>query len=277
VSTDLDGVIVSWNKGAERIFGYPTEEVVGKSTIILTPPGFEDEESKILAHIRRGERIDHHETKRRHKDGRLLDISLTVSPIKDAGGRIVGISKVARDITYQKRAQERIAGDLWAMTLLREVGSLCAREGKNLDKCLHEIVDAAIAIAGADKGNIQLLEPEAGVLTIAAQHGFGPAFLKYFEYVRDDPSACCAAMRSGERVVVEDVTTSEIFVGQPSMSVLIAAGVRAVISTPLMSSAGNVLGMISTHFREPHHPSERELSLMDLGAASGGLSGAQAR
>jgi two-component sensor histidine kinase len=99
---------------------------------------------------------------------------------------------------------------------------------------------------------------------IAAQRGFGPAFLKYFEYVGDDPTACAAAMRSGERIVVEDVTTSEVFVGQPSMNVLVDVGVRAVVSTPLMSSRGNLLGMISTHFGKPHHPSERELPLLDL-------------
>src|SRR6516225_7927749 len=156
---------------------------------------------------------------------------------------------------------ERMAADL---TMLREVGGLCAREGKNLDKCLHQILDAGIAITGADKGNIQLLEPEVAVLTIAAQRGFGPAFLKYFEYVDGGPSACAAAMRSGERVVVEDVTTSGIFAGQPSMNVLVCAGVRAVISTLLINSAGNLLGMISMHFREPHHPSERQLGFMDL-------------
>lgn len=264
VSKDLNGVIVSWNKGAERIFGYSAEDVVGKPITILMPPDRQDEEPRILEHIRRGERIDNYETKRRHKDGRLLDISLTVSPVKDGNGRVVGASKVARDITYKKRAQERTAADLWGMTLLREVGSLCARQGENFDKCLHEILDAAIAIAGADKGNIQLIEPELGVLTIAVQRGFGPVFLKYFEYVGDHRCACYVAMRSGERVIVEDVTTSEIFVGQPSMKVLIDERVRAVISTPLMSSAANVLGIISTHFADSHRPSERELSLLDL-------------
>jgi PAS domain S-box-containing protein len=264
VSEDLSGVIVSWNKGAERIFGYSAEEIVGKSITILTPPDLQDEESRILEHIRHDEHIDNYETKRCHKEGRLLDISLTVWPVKDADGQIIGASKTGRDITYQKRAQERMAADLRAMTMLREVGSLCAREGKNLDRCLHEILDAAIVITGADKGNIQLLKSEAGVLTIVAQRRFGPAFLKYFEYVGDDPTACAAAMRSGERVIIEDITISELFVGQPSMKFLIDEGVRAVISTPLMSSAGNVLGMISIHFRAPHAPDERELSLIDL-------------
>jgi len=264
VSKDLDGVIVSWNKGAERIFGYMADEVVGKPITILMPPDLQDEGPRILERIRGGERVENYETKRRHKDGRLLDVALTVSPVKDGDGRIVGASKVARDITYQKRAQERVAADLRAMTVLREVGSLCAREGKNLDKCLYEILDAAIAIAEADKGNIQLLDPEAGVLMIAAQRGFGSAFLKYFEYVGDDPTACAASMRSGERVIIEDVTTNEIFVGHPSMNALIDEGVRAVISTPLMSGAGTVLGMISTHFRESHQLRERELGLLDL-------------
>jgi PAS domain S-box-containing protein len=263
VSKDLHGIIVSWNQGAERIFGYSADEIVGKPVTILIPPNLQDEEPRILEHIQRGEHIDNYETKRRHKDGRLLDISITVSPVKDDDGRAVGASKVARDITYQKRAQQQMAADLWGMTMLREVGGLCAREGKNLDKCLHEILEAAIAITGADKGNIQLLDPEVGLL-IAAHRGFGPAFLKYFECVRDGPSSCSAAMQSGEPTIVQDITTSDIFVGRPSMNALIDEGVRAVISTPLMSTAGTVLGMISTHFGEPHRSSERELGLLDL-------------
>ena len=183
--------------------------------------------------------------------------------VRLAEGVLSNLIEIQR-IFEQRYRDERMAADLCAMTLLWGVGSLCAREAKNLDKCLHGILDVGIAIVGADKGNIQLLEQEAVVLTIAAQRGFGPAFLKYFECVRDGPSACAAAMRSGERVVVEDVTTSEIFVGQPSMNVLVQAGVRAVTSTLLISSARNRLGMISTHFREPHHPSERELGFMDL-------------
>jgi PAS domain S-box-containing protein len=106
VSKDIDGVIVTWNKGAERVFGYSADEAVGKPITMLIPPDLQDEEPRILEHIRRGERIEHYETKRRHKDGRLLDISLTVSPVKDSDGRIVGASKIARDITKQKRAQE---------------------------------------------------------------------------------------------------------------------------------------------------------------------------
>jgi GAF domain-containing protein len=143
--------------------------------------------------------------------------------------------------------------------------AVCARaSGKNFDGCLHAILRVAVAISGSDEANIQLLDPEAGVLTMAGQCGFGPAFMKYFACVRDGPSTCSAAIRSGERIVVEDVTISEIFVGRPCLNVLIDRGVPGVISMPLMSRAGNLLGMISTHFSEPHHPREGELGLVDL-------------
>jgi PAS domain S-box-containing protein len=114
VSKDLNGVITSWNEGAERIFGYVAEEAVGKPITMLIPEDRHDEEPTILNRIRHGERIDHYETIRQRKDGGLIHISLTVSPIKDARGKIVGASKIARDITDRKRADDKIA------TLARE-------------------------------------------------------------------------------------------------------------------------------------------------------------
>ena len=104
ISKELNGLITSWNKGAERMFGYTAAEVIGKPISILIPPECQDEEPGILARIRRGERIEQYETVRRRKDGTLLDISLTVSPVIDVDGKIIGASKIARDITEQKRA-----------------------------------------------------------------------------------------------------------------------------------------------------------------------------
>ncbi|HEY8696124.1 MAG TPA: PAS domain S-box protein [Rhizomicrobium sp.] len=109
VSKDLNGVIASWNSGAERLFGYSADEVIGKPVTILIPEERHDEEPGILARLRRGERVDHYETIRRRKDGTLIDVSLTVSPVRDAQGNIVGASKIARDITERKRAEERRA------------------------------------------------------------------------------------------------------------------------------------------------------------------------
>jgi two-component system, NtrC family, sensor kinase len=104
ISKTLAGVITSWNRGAQRIFGYSAEEVVGQHISLLMPPERVEDMTRILERVRRGERVDHYETKRRTKDGRIIDVSLTVSPVRDAGGNIIGASKVARDITEQKRA-----------------------------------------------------------------------------------------------------------------------------------------------------------------------------
>jgi PAS domain S-box-containing protein len=108
ISKDLDGIITTFNRGAERLFGYKSEEVVGKPITILIPPNRQHEEPKILTRIRRGERVDHYETVRRRKDGTLVDISLSVSPVRDDQGRIIGASKIARDITERKRSEARL-------------------------------------------------------------------------------------------------------------------------------------------------------------------------
>jgi PAS domain S-box-containing protein len=108
VSKSLDGTIRSWNKGAERIFGWKAEEAIGKPITILIPPDRLDEEPQILARIRAGERVDHFETIRQTKDGRQLFISVTVSPIRNAAGQVIGASKIARDITLQKQFQTEL-------------------------------------------------------------------------------------------------------------------------------------------------------------------------
>jgi PAS domain S-box-containing protein len=114
VSKNLDGIITSWNRCAERLFGYSADEAIGQPITIVIPDDRQSEERDILTRVRRGERIDHFETVRRRRDGTLINVSLTVSPIKDGDGKIVGASKIARDISQQKRDQELIA------TLARE-------------------------------------------------------------------------------------------------------------------------------------------------------------
>ena len=103
LSKDLNGIITSWNRGAQLLFGYTAEEAVGQPVTLLIPVDRHDEEPFILGRIRRGESVDHYETIRQTKDGRLIDISLTVSPIKNESGEIIGASKIARDISESKR------------------------------------------------------------------------------------------------------------------------------------------------------------------------------
>jgi PAS domain S-box-containing protein len=106
---DLNGIITDWNQSAERIFGYEPKEIIGKSILTLIPKDRHSEEQDILKRIRRGELVDHYETVRRRKDGTLINVSLTISPVKDLNGKIIGISKIVRDITRQKRAEQRLA------------------------------------------------------------------------------------------------------------------------------------------------------------------------
>ena len=128
ISKTLQGIVTSWNEGAERLFGYTSKEAIGKSITMLIPPDRKAEEEMILSRLRRGERVDHYETVRRAKDGRLLDISLTISPIRNDAGALVGASKVARDVSVQKRAQrEREEAD----TRKNEFLALLAHELRN--------------------------------------------------------------------------------------------------------------------------------------------------
>jgi PAS domain S-box-containing protein len=108
ISKSLDGIITSWNKSAQRIFGYTPEEAIGQHITLVIPPERHAEETDILSRLRRGERVDHFHTVRRRKDGSLFDVSLTISPVRDSSGRVVGASKVARDITAQMQVEREL-------------------------------------------------------------------------------------------------------------------------------------------------------------------------
>ena len=152
VSKNLDGVITSWNRGAERVFGYSAGEVVGQPITIVIPEDRQREEREILTRLGQGERIDHYETIRLRKDGSLIVVSLSVSPVKNAEGKIVGASKIARDITEQRRGQEQIA------TLAREatVGQLSASIAHEIRQPLAGILASAqAALRWLEKANVE--------------------------------------------------------------------------------------------------------------------------
>ena len=156
ISKTLDGIITSWNSGAVRIFGYTAEEAVGQPITIVIPQDRLNEERAILTRIRRGERIDHYETIRQRKHGSLIVVSVTVSPVKNADGKIVGASKIARDITEQKRAQEQIA------TL--------AREAEHRSKNLLATVQATVSLSQSDTPEGLKLAIEGRILALAKVH-----------------------------------------------------------------------------------------------------------
>jgi PAS domain S-box-containing protein len=157
ISKTLKGIVTSWNKGAERLYGFTAEEMIGTPLERLIPVGMPDEEPMILSRIQRGEIIDHYETVRVTKDGRTIDVSVTISPIKDATGEIVGASKIARDITAQKRAQAELAAALEEAETAKQAAEEAKQmaESANLAKSeflanmSHELRTPMNAIMGA--------------------------------------------------------------------------------------------------------------------------------
>lgn len=151
ISKSLDGVIASWNAGAERIFGYKADEVIGKPVTILIPPDHLNEEPAILASIRAGRRVEHYETVRKRKDGSLVDISLTVSPIRDGNNKIIGASKIARDISGRKRAEAAVREQAEIIETVNRLGQTLAAE-LDLPKLTQAVIAAATDVSGARFG-----------------------------------------------------------------------------------------------------------------------------
>src|SRR5215469_7562732 len=267
ITFDWDVVtdVVRRSNNAAQVLGFePQQSLSGASFLSRVPPDDLARMKALWSTLNRDNSTCSITYRFLRLDGREIWLRGTMKAEFDADGRLVRLNGLTRDITERKQANMRIAADLNAMRLLHRVGIECARGENELNYCLNEILDVAVAIAGANKGNIQLFDQASGTLTIAAQLGFKESFMRYFACVSDNKSACGAAMQSGERVLVEDVTLSEIFIGKPSLDVLLEVGVRAVISVPLISSSRKILGMLSTHFSLPHRPSERDLQLLDL-------------
>jgi PAS domain S-box-containing protein len=189
--------------------------------------------------------------------------------IADRTSQLTTANEALRDEIFQRRrAQEEslalkneLAEELTAMKRLHNITSrLLATTG--LRSVLQEVLSESMAQQNADFGNVQLINPQTGYLEIVAQKGFREEFLTYCKRVREAGSACGRALQQGRRVIIEDVLTDEAFA--PHRHVAASAGFRAVQSTPLFNGNGEALGMLSTHFRVPHRPSERELRLTDL-------------
>ena len=275
IAKDLNGIITSWNRGAERIFGYTPREAVGQSITMLIPADHLEDEPMILGRIRRGETVDHYDTVRRRKDGTLLDISLTVSPIKDPQGRVIGASKIARDVTDRKRAEKalrvseaQLQTELTDTKLLQGISAQLVQE-ENVESLYEKILDGAVSIMRSDFASMQMLYPErgsGGELRLLAFRGFSPEAAAFWEWVGIDStgSSCGAALRNGKRVIARDVEKCDFMTATEDLAVYLKTGIHAVQTTPLFSRSGQIVGMISTHWRNSHQPSERDLRMFDL-------------
>jgi PAS domain S-box-containing protein len=245
ISKDIDGTITSWNQGAERIFGYVASEIVGKSVLTLIPPDRYHEEPVIISRLRKGERIDHYETIRRHKNGSLLRVSLTVSPMKGDNGVVVGASKIARDITPRWQAETRqqaLYEMLAAVNRAAAPGEIYAAAMNAMMLCFT-----------ADRAAV-LLADEKGVMRFVASHMLSEDYCKIVEghspWRQDDPDP--------RPVSIPDVR-KEILDSKVSGAVE-REGIRALTFIPLTYER-RLIGKLMLYFNEPHEFSAGELQV----------------
>ena len=271
ISKNLDGVISTWNQAAERLFGYSESEAVGLPITIIIPDDLRREEEEILGRLRAGVRIEHFETRRVTRDRRILDVSLTISPVRDDTGAIVGASKILRDITDSKRAhtalqesERRLASEAAAARTLQAISTRLISES-TVQSLFAQILDAAMVLMRSDAASLQMLAPDGQSLTLLGWRNFDPHSAAFWQQVTAHAgSTCGVALRDNARVLVTDVDTCDFMAGTQDLAEYRRSGIRAVQSTPLTSRVGSPLGMISTHWLSPHHPTEEDFRLFDV-------------
>ena len=271
IAKTLDGVISAWNAAAERMFGYTEHEAIGQPITLIVPPDLYDEEHDILRRLRAGERVEHYETVRVTKSGERLDVSLTISPLRDSLGRIVGCSKIARDITKAKQAaaalrhsEQRLAREVAGAKTLQSISTRLISEATP-ESLYAQILGAAMELMASDCASFQMLAADHASLRLLAWRNFHPDSAAFWEWVEVGAGSTCGkALRDNERVVVADIEASEVMAGTADQQEYRRSGIRAVQSTPLRSRSGRPLGMLSTHWRTPHRPTEEDFRFFDV-------------
>ena len=266
IATDVYGRITFMNAVAEGLTGWTHREASQKPATevftIMNEQTREAADNPVGKVLREGNVVGlANHTVLIRKDGTEVAIDDSGAPIKDKGGKIVGVVLVFRDITERKRAENRLAADLAALTRMHALSRRLLAAG-GLQPLLQEVMDAAVAIEGADLGTLQLLEGDS--LRIVAHHGHQQPFLDFFASAESRASVCGEATKRGERVIVPDVETSPLFAGTTSLAVLREASVRAMQSTPIMSRTGLLLGILTTQWGLPYSPDEHDLWRIDL-------------
>jgi len=236
VSKDLDGVITSWNKSAERMFGYDSQEAIGQHITLIVPWERRSEEDDIIDRLRKGQRIDHFETVRRRKDGTYLDVALTISPIRDSAGRVLGASKVARDIK-ERKALERAQKALFQFAAQ-------LNSAESLESIYQAALEGICAAIRCDQASILLLDPDR-VMRFVSCRGFSDDFRKAVEnhlpWKSHDQDA--------QPICVSDVETADL--DEPLKGSTKAEGIRALSFVPLIANE-RIIGTFMMSFAKPH-------------------------
>jgi PAS domain S-box-containing protein len=241
---DLDGTITAWNHGAEQLYGYAATEAIGQSIRIVVPEDRQEEESEVLARITRGQRVDHFETIRCRKDGSRVPVSLSLSPIRDDGGNVIGASKIARDITERRRATQRSA-------FLSEVGAVLAGS-LEYAATLKTVVNMAVP-SMADWCAVDILTEERKLERLAVAH-VDPAKIDLARAIRsryEDPSSLyspASVVRTGTPAIVKEITDQMIVAAahgdEDRVALVRSLGLRSYIIVPL-TARGRTFGALT--------------------------------
>jgi PAS domain S-box-containing protein len=270
ISKDLNGIVTSWNRGAERVFGYTAQEMIGRSITTVIPSDRLGEETEVLTRIRLGQSVDHFETIRRRKDGTLIPVSLTVSPIRAPDGTVVGASKIARDISDRRRAEEALAAAEGRQTELQQrlialvAGSGALFESPRMLDVLPAIIALAQSLIEADAYAVWRLNAVEGLWEVGASAGLSDAFGRHVVGAFQ-----AAPMSFVDTLVAEDVRAHPLL--QDRQAAYHAEGIVSLISVPLMI-AGTRSGTLILYYRSPHHFDDVDIqtarAIASLGAAA---------
>jgi PAS domain S-box-containing protein len=251
-SQDLEGTIVSWNRGAERLYGYSAQEAIGKSITLVIPPELQAEEPRILVRIGRGEQIEHYETLRRRKDGKVIDVSLTVSPVRNAEGRIAGMSKIARDITERRNAVRALAQRAEEQKALYEFTNRLYR-AESLPAVYEAALDAILSALRCNRASIQRFD-ERGVMRFVAWRGLSEDYRRAVE----GHSPWSRGKANPEPVCLADAAGADF--PAALKEVIAREGIGALAFIPIVAN-GKLAGKFMAYYEAPHSFATDEIDL----------------
>jgi len=269
IQKTLDGIVTSWNPAAERIFGWSAAEMLGQSILKIIPRHLHHEESAILAKLRAGERLERYETTRCHKSGHAVDISLTVSPLRDADGNVSGAVKVAHDITARRLAEKNCQEEARALETLNRVGQVVAAQ-IDLERIMQIVTDAATEISGAEFGAFFYNETAGGQESYWLYALSGAPREAFSQFPHPRATEVFAPTFRGEGNVRSDDITQDPRYGRMAPFHGMPPGhlpVRSYLAVPVVSGAGTVLGgLFFGHSRAGMFTSRSERNVSVLAA-----------
>jgi PAS domain S-box-containing protein len=239
ISKDLNGTITSWNRAAERLYGYTAQEIVGRPISVLIPPDHKDDFPTIMERLKRGERIEHYETVRVARDGRRVDVSLTISPVRNAQGKIVGASKIARDITDRKRTDAALKKQTERLRLLWEAAAVLLT-ADNADTMLRGLLAKIGPHLGVDTYFNFVVNDNGDALRLASCGGVPVESARTFTRLEFGQAICGTVALRRRPIVATDIQQSD----DPKVQLVKSFGLRSYASYPLLSG-DRLLGTLS--------------------------------